>query len=100
MPPQMPMGMPGPGMMPMGPSKAERDAENRMVRLESWASMVMHTLITKKDFSMVSEKDYAADPSPYTRWVAKLSFSIAAAMETERTKLMRETPSEEGQDNQ
>ncbi len=100
MPPQLHPGMMMPGMMPMGPSKEEAEAANRMVRLESWASMVMHTMVNKRDFASVQEKDFEVDPGPYARWVARLAFSIAAAMEIERAKLARETSNAESQDNQ
>jgi len=91
------MGMSG--MMPTGPSKEEAEAASRMVRLESWASMVMHTMVSKRDFSLVTETQLEEDPSPYTKWVAKLAFSTAAAMEDERSKLVRNSNAE-GQDYQ
>jgi len=87
MPPQMPMGsMLPPGMMPL--SKAERDAENRMIRLESWATMIMHNMIGKLE-APNPDRMNADAAKLYTEWVAKLAFAIAAKMEEERGRLVQ-----------
>jgi hypothetical protein len=81
------MGFP-PSLMQTVPTKGERDAENRMIRLESWATMVMHTMIGKRE---VTNTDLLKDDSIglYAKWVSELAFAIAARMEEERGKLVQ-----------